>query len=264
MRNSIKHLVGAAALAAVVSVSPAASLLVEDFNFTGTLVANGWVAHSGAGTESPDTTTGLTYAGFAGSGVGNAANLDNTGEDVNKIFAATTSGAVYCAFMVNVPSSTVTEGYFFHFGQENAGVMNTTTFHGKTYLASDGTGDYELGLTFQANAPIVGGRKTSLDLAFGTTYLVVLKYNIIATVAADDEVSLYVFTSGVPGTEPGTATIGPISATADTSTDLTNVFGVGLRQYSANQRIIVDGIRVATTWAEAAVAADVADWSVYN
>ena len=58
---------------------------VEDFDFTAgeLLTDNGWVAHSGAGTN-PITVTnpGLTYTSYPSSGIGNAALLDNTGEDV--------------------------------------------------------------------------------------------------------------------------------------------------------------------------------------
>ncbi|RYY44991.1 MAG: hypothetical protein EOO06_17275, partial [Chitinophagaceae bacterium] len=44
----------------------------ENFTFTGALSNNGWSIHSGAGTNPISTTTGLTYTGLQGSGVGNA------------------------------------------------------------------------------------------------------------------------------------------------------------------------------------------------
>ena len=55
------------------SFSINAQLLTEDFNYTaGTFVsANGWTAHSGAGTNAITVTSpGLNYTGHPGSGVG--------------------------------------------------------------------------------------------------------------------------------------------------------------------------------------------------
>ncbi|MEO7659275.1 MAG: hypothetical protein ABIV48_06640, partial [Pyrinomonadaceae bacterium] len=67
---------------------PEAVLLVEDFNFMGALSSNGWSAHSGIGTTPPATTGGLTYAGYQGSCIGNAALIGNAGgEDVNRPFS---------------------------------------------------------------------------------------------------------------------------------------------------------------------------------
>ena len=60
----------------------------NDFNFAGTLTTNGWTAHSAGGTNALSTTTGLTYAGLPGSGIGNAALVNNlSGEDANITFA---------------------------------------------------------------------------------------------------------------------------------------------------------------------------------
>src|SRR5687767_13182893 len=67
--------------------APEALLLVEDFPYSGALNANGWSVHSGAGTNPIQTTAGLTYAGYPGSGLGNAAQMGNAGgEDVNRGF----------------------------------------------------------------------------------------------------------------------------------------------------------------------------------
>ena len=75
------------------------------------LTSNGWTAHNGAGTNSPNVgvSNGLTYTGYSGLGgvsasaVGNAAQLDNTGEDVNKLFTTpVTSGTLYYSFFYGV------------------------------------------------------------------------------------------------------------------------------------------------------------------
>lgn len=238
-----------AALLCLTTVLSAAPLLTDDFNYSGLLTANGWTAHSGAGTNSIDTTTGLTYSGYISSGIGNAANVDNTGEDVNRTYSVVSSGPVYVSFMLNVQA--VAEGYFLHIGPSPIG----TTFRGRVWVTSDGTGDYELGLTFGSEAL---SNRTSLDLAFNTTYLVVMKYDIVDG-TDNDTTSLYVFSSGVPSTEPGTAAISAFHTA--TQTDI-SPGSVALRQYSPSQRNIVDGIRVATTWIDAPLPATLSSFEI--
>lgn len=222
-------------LAAVAFMTPAAhaQLLVEDFDFTGLLTDNGWTNHSGVA-EFIDTTTGLTYSGYWGSGIGNAANLDNNGEDAHRTFTTVSSGSVYVSFLMKADA--LSAGYFLHLGPNPIG----TAFRGRVWQTSDGTGDYELGLSFGGNTIQA---TTNLDMSFGTTYLVVLKYEVIAG-TTNDEVSLWVFSSGVPGTEPA-PTLGPVT---ETTGDISPA-SVALRQYNAGQNFTIDGIRVGTSWA---------------
>ena len=91
----------------------AQNLLVEDFNYLGGILGvNGWTATTlTPGTPALMTTTGLTYTGFSGSGIGNAANLGNTGEDLTKVLSSPVlSGSAYLTFMVNIGSATTTTG----------------------------------------------------------------------------------------------------------------------------------------------------------
>lgn len=242
-----KNLVIAAlAVGTSVGVANAQTLpIVEDFTFSGNLAANGWTAHSAAGTNPIDTTTGLTFTGHPGSGVGNAANVDNTSEDVHRTFDAVSSGAVYAGFLLN--SSQLNAGYFAHLGPNPLG----TNFRVRLFQLSDGTGDYELGLSWAGGSAT---HQTNLDLTFNTTYLVVLKYENIGIVDADDTMSLFVIPSGVPGTEP-TPTLGPITALDASGTDVAGGIGAfGIRQYNANQRQVIDALRIGTTWNDAVLA----------
>ncbi|MBL0292685.1 MAG: hypothetical protein IPQ04_00055 [Saprospiraceae bacterium] len=102
-------------------------LLTEDFDYPigDLLTAHGWTAHSGAGGQPIDVTTGLTFSGYIGSGIGGAADINNTGEDVNKTFSQQTSGTVYASFLLNA-GSTNFAGYFFHLGQ---GTIGTNFFY---------------------------------------------------------------------------------------------------------------------------------------
>ncbi|MDE3059089.1 MAG: hypothetical protein KGJ59_14150, partial [Bacteroidota bacterium] len=82
-------------------------LLEENFNYPAgdSLTAHGWTAHSGS-TTNPITANngGLTYAGYANSGINNAALVDNNGEDDNRTFTSQTSGTIYYSFLVKVDS----------------------------------------------------------------------------------------------------------------------------------------------------------------
>lgn len=205
------------------------ALVTEDFDYPigDLLTAHGWVAHSGAGTQAIDVTTGLSFAGYAGSGIGGAANLDNTGEDVNKTFSPQTSGAVYAAFIVQT-QATNSAGYFLHFSID---VLNTSFFFSKVWVNATGDG---IGIS-GSSAPV-----SYTPITAGTPALVVVKYDIVTKVS-----SLYVF-STFPASEPGTA-----NGTYTETITPVNVGSIAFRQYNAAEKVIIDGLRIATTWADA-------------
>jgi len=208
-------------------------LLDENFSYPADdlITAHGWTAHSGGGTQ-PITVYngGLTFPGYLDSGIGNAALVDNNGEDDNKAFATQSSGTVYVAFMVNVTSTAA--GYFFHLGGTPIG----TTFRGKLFM--DATNHF--GVSVGSNT----GTFATSTYTLGTTYLLVLKYQIVSG-TTNDAVSLYIFNTTPPSTEPATPTIGPL--TDATQSDI-NPGCVAIRQFSATQNLIIDGIRVGMTW----------------
>lgn len=78
----------------------------------------------------------------------------------------------------------------------------------------------------------------------------VLKYEVIPG-NNNDKVSLYVLMQMPSGTEPENPTLGPIVSSSGDKDDIFPA-GIGLRQGHQDINIIVDGIRVATSW-EAAV-----------
>ena len=220
-------------------------LLVQDFNFSGALTANGWTAHSSGGTNAISTTTGLTYAGYAGSGVGNAALVGNAGgEDDNITFAnQTTNGqSIYFAFMVNVNEASTSKSgdYFFHTG--SPGGATWSTFAGRVFARVVG-GVVNFGVS-NSTTPTYG----TTNFARNTTYLLVMKYTI-TTGAGNDALSLWVLPSGVPASEAAAGTP-ELTNTGTPGTDAINA--VGLRQGSTSQpQTVVDGIRVGNTWTDA-------------
>lgn len=227
------------------NVAPSAALLVEDFPYApGSLLTNnGWAAQSGAGTNSIATVApGLTLAGYPGSGIGNAVAMTTSGEDVNRAFAVQSSGSVYAAFLVNVSdaSATAPGGYFFHFGPDPIG----STFRGRVFAVKDGSNNLAFGISVAATSA-AGVTLTPFTYSLNTTYLVVVKYNIIDG-TGNDTAELFVSTT-VPGTEPA-----PTVSSTDTSPGDISPAAVALRQgtSSTSPTLHLDGIRVGTSWAD--------------
>lgn len=214
-------------------------LLTENFAYTaGQLIsANGWTAHSGAGTNAITVTApGLTYTGHPGSGVGNAVTMTTSGEDDNRAFTSTNSGSVYFSFLVNI--SAVQSGDYF------IGVLQTTSiFPVRVYAKTDGAGGYFFGASKGNSTAVYETNARTL----GTTYLVVGKYTFNTGTTTDDVVDLWV-NPALGGTETA-ATIPNITGT---STDATSISAVFLRQGSAASAATpqVDAILVGTTWAD--------------
>ncbi len=243
-------------LLAQMGVFAQAPVLVENFDYAaGTaLTDNGWGAHSASATNPILTTApGLTLTGYINSGIGNAAGVNNTGQDVNKGFAEISSGSAYVSFLINATASTADE-YVFLIGSNPI----TTAFRARLFLQpnTDPT-KFAFGYSFNSST---AQATTSNLYNFGETYLVVIKYTIVDG-ADNDTVSLYVFPAGGSFiTEPATPVLGPLTGTA---ADL-NPGTVGLRQFNANQRITVDGIRVSTIWDVSNQSGGVADNSLAN
>ncbi|MFN6964200.1 MAG: FG-GAP repeat domain-containing protein [Pyrinomonadaceae bacterium] len=219
-------------------------LLVEDFTYPvgSALTANGWTAHSGAGTNTIVTSApSLVLSGYPGSGVGNAVTLATSGEDVNRPFAAQSTGSVFAAFLVNVSDASTDPagGYFFHLGPDPVG----TTFRGRVFVKKDASNNIAFGIS-KALTASTDVAFTPFSYALNTTYLIVVKYTIVDG-TANDTVSMYVGTT-VPSTEPAPT----VTATDTTQTDVSPAT-VSLRQGSATTAPTarVDAIRVGTTWA---------------
>jgi len=157
--------------------------LVENFDYTAGdyLTAHGWTAHSGAETSPIQVVApGLKFSGYAGSGVGNAANVANTGEDVNIVFEEVTSGSIYASFIIKTGASNAA-GYFLNLGQQVIGY----TYFSRVWV--NATGD---GVGIGASTP-----SSYVAITAGVPTLLVVKYTISTKVS-----DLYVCNS-VPSTE---------------------------------------------------------------
>jgi hypothetical protein len=216
-----------------------AQVFNDNLNYTdgALLTANGWTAHSGT-TNFIDVgaSNGLTYDGYSGTGgisgseIGNAALLDNTGEDVNKPFAApVTSGSLYYSFLVNVSSAV--EGYFTHLG-------SGTSYAARVFVKPSATPNkINFGLSNSSTASYAA---TPTDFDLNTTYLIIVKYDV-STVGAT---SMWIKSAGVPSTEALAGT----PEHSNSANGQATIGGVYLRQFNATQNITVDGLLVHATW----------------
>lgn len=208
-------------------------LLAEHFDYEpGTeLTANGWGVHSLGGTN-PVTVYdgGLTYAGYPEIS-GNAALLDNDGEDVNKPITQQTSGTLYYSFLVRVSSAPT--GYFIHLAKD------ASVFAARVYVRNS-LGNLQFGLSNTST-----GTYSSTNFTFNTTYLCIVKYNVSVGGAC----TLWVKSSGVPESEEAAGTPEVIFYT--NGTGVNDIRRIALRQYHATQGIIVDEIRISDSWAQA-------------
>ncbi len=223
----------------------AQTYLSEDFNFTlndslaAISVDNGWVSFSGGITNAIRATApGLSFLGYANSGIGNAASMVTSGQDVYRPLSTSVSGAnLYISFMINVTAAQTNGDYFCALLTSTS----TTNFTGRTFIKSSG-GGFVMGISKWTETVSYG----STVLSFNTPYLVVVKLTS-GPGSSDDQFSLFVFPSSIPANEPMTPEAGP---TASTATDQLPIGRFALRQGAAGNAatLSIDGIRVGADW----------------
>lgn len=240
--------------------------LAESFDYAeGNLYGNGkWVKY-GKKTTAPVQVakSPLTFAGYQDNAAGNAVRLTKeSGEYCQVLFrdkgTDAAKGTVYYSALVNVselPSGSRTAAFMALTG---ANSLDATKF-GDAEAGSEGAGlfaqasgeGFKLGVS--RNVANLGNVKTSVawadeECAIGTTYLVVVKYEIIDG-ADNDRISLWV-NPAKGGAEPAASVV----AEEECSESLADVRGIELRQGSSSVAktpvAIIDEVRVASTWNE--------------
>jgi len=219
-------------------------LLIENFDYpNGTPVtSNGWTLFSG--TENPINVSspGLTYSGYPFSGIGNAATMTSTGQDVYRnLSSVKTTGTVYASFMVHVTSAFRPGDYFAAFLPSNS----TTFFAGRVFARLNGS-SLDFGLT-KASQSDTNSMMWIPGYSLNTTYIIVLKYTFVPG-TQNDLVSMHIFQSGMPIIEPPSI-IPPMSFNT-TSNDANNIGRFALRQGTNNRApgLKIDGILVSESW----------------
>jgi len=227
--------------------------LVENFDYGFSnnsellLVTSNWTRHSG--TQGPSyAAAGLSYTGYPDNNIGGCLSFTKgssgvTDGDVNRVFTTgvTTTNNVYVSFLVNVSVAQATADYFFHLGP----AIISTTFRGRVFGRSNGAG-WSVGLAKSSETSV----SDASVLNFNQIYLFILKYSFNTTTASDDQVTLYVYASGVPSSEPGSpiATVGPTGS--GIAADPTDIGCVAIREGTNTPTGFIDGIRVATSWSD--------------
>lgn len=219
---------------------------IDDFNFAGSLSANGWSAHSAGGTNPIATTTGLTFTNYINSGVGNAALVKNLGgEDLNYTAGigpfSGNGTSVYFSLMVNVTEVANKSGdYFFHIG-DRTNATSFTSFSARVF-AKVNAGIVNFGISNTSTATY-----GATNFSANTTYTMIVKYTI--NTSGNDQTDLWVIPAGIPVSEALAGTP-EVSNTTTTGQDI--IDGIALRQGSAttSPQVVVDGIRIATSWTD--------------
>jgi len=253
--RSLQHIfVAALALLFAANVARGQALpIYESFNYpAGALVAGSssvWTNHSGtAGTlgvidTAGDSGNSLSFTGLAAPAGNRALVSQAQSEDAGRNFDAVTSGAVYASALVKVttvPGDDTAEHYIMHFFQSNTG----TSFYGRLSVATRGAG-FSFGIrnSSSGTGPVT---YEATERALNTTFLIVIKYDIVA--GADNDVySLYV--NPVPGAAEPAATLTQTIVTGQTEVSVAGIARVGLRQAALNGIVELDELRVGTTWA---------------
>lgn len=251
---------------AMALTASAETYLAESFDYAeGNLYGNGkWVKY-GKKTTAPIQVakSPLTFAGYQDNAAGKAVRLTKeSGEYCQMLFrdkgTDAAKGTVYYSALVNVselPSGSRTAAFMALTG---ANSLDATKF-GDTEAGSEGAGlfaqasgeGFKLGVS--RNVANLGNVKTSVawadeECAIGTTYLVVVKYEIIDG-ADNDRISLWV-NPAKGDAEPAASVV----AEEESSESLADVRGIELRQGSSSVAktpvAVIDEVRVASTWNE--------------
>ena len=231
-----------------------AQLLTEDFNYTGAVVSvNGWIGTAAAPVPPAapliaiSTTTGLTYTGFDGSAVGNAASLGASGEDLTKALPATVStGKLYMTFMVKVSATTTTGDYITGF--TSGGPTFFTNYNLRVYVkAVTGGIDFGVSRGSVTTAPATPAAFTGNVYNLNQTYLVTCRYEWLTGTTTDDVCSIYVHPTTPNLTEPAVMSASQSGSTGVTDGTISAIF---IRQGTTANGVaaVVDGFRAAASW----------------
>lgn len=251
---------------AMTLTASAETYLAESFDYAeGNLYGNGkWVKY-GKKTTAPIQVakSPLTFAGYQDNAAGNAVRLTKeSGEYCQVLFrdkgTDAAKGTVYYSALVNVselPSGSRTAAFMALTG---ANSLDATKF-GDAEAGSEGAGlfaqasgeGFKLGVS--RNVANLGNVKTSVawadeECAIGTTYLVVVKYEIVDG-ADNDRISLWI-NPAKGDAEPAASVV----ADEESAESLADVRGIELRQGSSSVAktpvAVIDEVRVASTWDE--------------
>lgn len=221
----------------------------DDFVENTTTDVNNWYTYSGTSGYIQVVAGNLIFDGYASEGVGNSVKLlSGFIADDLRLFTPVSNTAgkkVYAGALLNVSElkeSTNTD-YFLAFGNTTLGFD-----FARLYVKSvkDAEGNYvgfQMGITKNSETSYIGWAEGTFST--NTTYLVVLEYEFVSG-EKNDIARLYINPTSATTTASAVS-----SSTVTTQADAENIQSFKLRQGSNTPAgVIVDEIKVATTWAE--------------
>jgi len=229
-----------------VSISSSQILFSENFNYNTRDTLNnigGWSSSNNSNRYIKVISSGLTYPGYLSSGIGNCASFANIPVSSLSInyFGNENSGTVYLSYMIRVDSlaTGVTEGSVISLDEAGGSTNNNTLLYVKKVTSST----FNFGIRKYSGATIFSPTIYNKN----TTYLIVVSYNFIAG-ASNDVSKLFVFTSGVPATEPAVP-----SAVDTVGNDVNSVGDVTIQNSYIESGLNgssmkLDGIRIGKSW----------------
>ena len=221
--------------------------------------SNSWFTHSntaGNATTIDLVTSSLSYTGIApstGNKVGLIGSNATTPRDINKAFTGAGAATVlYYSLLVNVIDNTqltspaTSNSYFASLGSGSG--TNSGNLGGRLAVASsNGGANFRFSIS-NTSSPGTGGTPITytdspVDLNFGTTYLVVVKFD--KTVALTSA-TMWVNPTSLGAAEPASSLTNNSGNSAYPAT-----FGsINLRNASATPKVEIDEIKVGLTWAD--------------
>ncbi len=226
-------------------------LLKEDFEFSGNVSGtNGWLTQSGVSNFMQTTTPGLVFAGYPGSGIGNAVLVNGVaGEDVYKTIPARTK--LYYSFLIKVTpaTSTIKNDYVSFLGKvqnPNAVSPLNGNYFARIIIQTQSDGTWKIGTS---NWSIGSDTKSPIysNATFHTnqTYAVIVSFDM----GNHYKVLIWVKENNFPYSETDARSPDvEFQDAPNTSALPTNIDVIGLRQSSSSPRVVMDALRVFDSW----------------
>jgi hypothetical protein len=244
-----KNVFTAMCLVLLTALNLSSQVLQESFDYPegDSIGAHGWVHFSPTGAGALNrvlvSSPGLEYSGYQLPGVGNSAAIGNSGQDLYKPLSGNVnSGSVYTFFLVRVDSVRNTGDYFCAYLTSTS----ATNFLCRVYARRMSSAGVKFAFGLSKTTTAGGIEWTDTAYSKGTTYLIGMKYTFNGSTNTDDEVSLFVFTSGVPSVEPA-PTIGPLTGTGNDPADIGR-FALRQGSEASAPNLIIDEIYSGTGW----------------
>lgn len=232
----------------------------QNFNFSGSLSSNGWASHSGTIgqvstlTTASDLGNSLNFTGIS-TPSGNRILLTSTqSEDVNFAFSQPVTTTAFVSFLMKITdvgtlaanSVTTAPGYFMHFSALSGNDLGSTGLVSRLSLRKGSAADtFNIGIlnTTGGSTTVndIYGSANPINYQVGTTYLVVIKYDMTG---ANGQTSLWM--------NPSLASQGnPTHSSAfGSSSKLSQVASVALRQANNIGNIEIDEMRLGSSWTD--------------